>query len=153
MLKKEMTFLAVKPDGVERGLIGEIISRIEEKGFKLVAMKFMRLSNDLAKKHYGEHVNKPFFEGLVKFITSGPVVAMVWEGEDVINGLRKIMGKTNPKEADVGTIRRDFGIDIGRNIVHGSDSKESAQREISLFFSNDEIIDWEKDIDKQVYKR
>ena len=152
-MNNQRTFLAIKPDGVQRGLIGEIISRLEKKGFKLVAMKFMRLSNDLAKKHYGEHVNKPFFEELVKFITSGPVVAMIWEGEDVINGLRKIMGKTNPKEADVGTIRRDFGIDIGRNVVHGSDSKESAQREISLFFSNDEIIDWEKDIDKQVYKR
>lgn len=138
----ERTFLAIKPDGVQRGLIGKIISRLEEKGFKLVAMKLMLVSNELASKHYGEHKEKPFFNDLVSFITSGPIVAMVWEGKDVINTMRKIMGKTNPQQADKGTIRGDFALDIGRNIVHGSDSAESAKREISLFFKEEELIIW-----------
>lgn len=148
----ERTFLAVKPDGVQRGIIGKIISILEEKGFKLVGMKFMLVSNDMAEKHYGEHKTKPFFKGLVSFITSGPVVAMVWEGKDVISTMRKIMGKTNPLEADIGTIRGSFGIDIGKNIVHGSDSLESAKREISIFFKNDELINWKPDIQKWIYE-
>lgn len=148
----ERTFLAVKPDGVQRGIIGKIISRLEEKGFKLVGMKFMLVSNDMAEKHYGEHKAKPFFKGLVSFITSGPVVAMVWEGKDVISTTRKIMGKTNPLEADTGTIRGSFGIDIGRNIVHGSDSLESAKREISIFFKDDELISWKTDMQKWIYE-
>ena len=130
----ERTFVAIKPDAVQRGLIGEVISRLEKKGFTLIAMKFMQVSNELAEKHYGEHKGKPFFNGLVKFITSGPIVVMVWEGEDIINSVRKMMGKTNPLEAEVGTIRGDFGTDIGHNVVHGSDSKASAEREINLFF-------------------
>ncbi|OGI18912.1 MAG: nucleoside-diphosphate kinase [Candidatus Melainabacteria bacterium RIFCSPHIGHO2_02_FULL_34_12] len=148
----EKTFLAIKPDGIQRGLIGKIISRLEEKGFKLVAMKFMLVSNELAQKHYGEHKEKPFFKGLVDFITSGPVVAMIWEGKDVINALRKMMGKTNPLEADTGTIRGDFGVDIGRNVVHGSDSAESAKREIKLFFNESEIISWQPEIQKWIYE-
>lgn len=148
----ERTFLAIKPDGVQRGIIGKIISRLEEKGFKLVAMKFMLVSNELAEKHYGEHKAKPFFKGLVSFITSGPIVAMVWEGKDAINALRKMMGKTNPFEADQGTIRGDFGIDIGRNVVHGSDSADSAKREISLFFKQDEIINWEMSLENWIYE-
>lgn len=148
----QRTFLAIKPDGVQRGLIGEIITRLEEKGFTLVSLKFMLVSSDLAKKHYSEHDGKPFFKGLVEFITSGPVVAMVWEGKDIVNTLRKMMGKTNPLEADIGTIRGDFGIDIGRNVVHGSDSLESAKREISLFFRNDELVPWQKDLDKWIYE-
>ncbi|MBI2996074.1 MAG: nucleoside-diphosphate kinase [Candidatus Melainabacteria bacterium] len=136
----QRTFLAIKPDGVQRRLIGKVIGRLEDKGFKLVAMKFMHLSDDLAKKHYGEHKDKPFFSDLVSFITSGPIVAMIWEGKDVINTVRKMMGKTNPLEAEAGTIRGDFGIDTGMNIVHGSDSESSAKREISLFFKEDEMM-------------
>ena len=148
----QRTFLAVKPDGVQRGLIGRIISRLEEKGFKLIGMKLMKITNELAEKHYGEHKDKAFFKGLVNFITSGPIVAMVWEGKDIISSLRKIMGKTNPSDADVGTIRGDFGIDIGKNVVHGSDSEESAKREIALFFKEQELINWQQDIQKWIYE-
>lgn len=148
----ERTFIAIKPDGVQRGLIGEIISRLEHKGFKLIAMKFMLLDSNRAKEHYKEHVGKPFFTSLVSFITSGPVVAMVWEGKDVVNAARKIMGKTNPLESDFGTIRGDYGIDIGRNVIHGSDSLESAKREIDIFFKKDEIVEWKIDIQKWIYE-
>ena len=148
----QRTFLAIKPDGVQRGLIGKIILRLEEKGFKLVGMKLMKVSNELAEKHYGEHKDKPFFKGLVSFITSGPIVAMVWEGKDIVSSLRKMMGKTNPLDADLGTIRGDFAVDIGRNVVHGSDSEESAKREIALFFKNEELINWEQDIQKWIYE-
>ena len=148
----ERTFLAIKPDAVQRGLVGKIISRLEEKGFKLVAMKFMLVGNELAEKHYGEHKDKPFFTGLVSFITSGPIVAMVWEGKDVVNAVRKMMGKTNPLEAEVGTVRGDLAIDIGRNVVHGSDSAESANREIGSFFKNEEIVNWKVEIHKWIYE-
>ena len=148
----QQTFLAIKPDGVQRGLIGKIIARLEEKGFKLIGMKLMKVTNELAEKHYGEHKDKPFFKGLVSFITSGPIVAMVWEGKNIISSLRKIMGKTNPADADLGTIRGDFAIDIGKNVVHGSDSEESAEREIALFFKEDELIKWEQDIQKWIYE-
>ena len=148
----QRTFLAIKPDGVQRNLVGKIISRLEEKGFKLIAMKLMTVSKELAEKHYGEHKGKPFFNGLVNFITSGPIVAMVWEGKEAISALRKMMGKTNPLEAEVGTVRGDYGIDIGRNIVHGSDGEESAKREISLFFSDSELLSWSQDIQKWIYE-
>lgn len=148
----EQTFVAIKPDGVQRGLAGEIISRFEKKGFTLVAMKLLHIRKELAEKHYGEHKGKPFFNGLVSFITSGPVVVMVWEGKDAINTIRKMMGKTNPLEADTGTIRGDFGIDIGHNVVHGSDSAESAKREIGLFFNDGELVNWKKDLDKWIYE-
>lgn len=142
----ERTFLAIKPDAVQRGIIGKIISRLEEKGYKLIAMKFMLITKELAEKHYGEHKEKPFFNSLVSFITSGPIVAMVWEGKGIINTVRKIMGKTNPLDADIGTIRGDYAIDLERNVVHGSDSIDSAKRETSLFFSQNELINWNKDI-------
>ncbi len=139
----ERTFLAIKPDGVQRGLVGEIISRYESKGFTLVGMKFMKVSRELAESHYDVHKERPFFAGLVEFITSGPVVAMVWEGEGVVAAARKIIGATNPLTAEPGTIRGDFGVDIGRNIIHGSDAVETAQREVSLWFSNDELVTWQ----------
>jgi nucleoside-diphosphate kinase len=148
----QRTFLAIKPDGVQRALVGKIISRLEERGFKLVGLKLMKVSVELAEKHYGEHKSKPFFKGLVDFITSGPIVAMVWEGKDAINSLRKMMGKTNPLDAELGTIRGDFAIDIGRNVVHGSDGPESAEREIGLFFKNEELIEWNPDIRKWIYE-
>ncbi|WP_027883580.1 nucleoside-diphosphate kinase [Meiothermus rufus] len=136
----ERTYIMIKPDGVRRGLTGEIIHRIERKGFQIVAMKKMRLSRELAEAHYGEHKDKPFFEGLVEFITSGPVVAMVVEGPGVIAEMRRLMGATRPWEAAPGTIRADFATTVDENVIHGSDSPESAEREIGIFFKPEEII-------------
>ncbi len=138
----ERTFLAIKPDGVQRGLVGEIIRRFETKGFKLVGLKFMNVSKELAEQHYGVHKERPFFPGLVEFITSGPVVAMVWEGDGVIAGARKVIGATNPLNAEPGTIRGDLGSNIGRNIIHGSDAPETAQFEIGLWFTDAELVSW-----------
>lgn len=148
----ERTYLMVKPDGVQRGLAGEIIARFERKGFKIAALKMLRISRELAEKHYGEHVGKPFFESLVGFITSGPVVAMVIEGKDAVSAAREMMGATNPLKAAPGTIRGSYGIDIGRNIIHGSDSPESAQREIALFFKKEELLDYNREIDYWIYE-
>ncbi|MDZ5712012.1 nucleoside-diphosphate kinase [Jeotgalibacillus haloalkalitolerans] len=147
----EKTFLMVKPDGVQRGLIGEVICRFERKGFKLAAGKLMVISDELAKKHYGEHADKPFFGELVDFITSGPVFAMIWEGEDVVKTARHMMGATKPSEADLGTIRGDFGLTVGKNIIHGSDSLESAEREINLFFGESAALEYKKSSDEWVY--
>ncbi|MFC7320696.1 nucleoside-diphosphate kinase [Halobacillus campisalis] len=141
----EKTFLMIKPDGVQRSLIGEVTARFERKGFKLAGAKLMTIDRSLAEEHYGEHKGKPFFEELVDFITSGPVFAMVWEGENVISTARKIVGSTNPQEAAPGTIRGDYGLIVGKNVIHGSDSKESAEREIGLFFNSEEIQDYTKD--------
>ena len=138
----ERTFVAIKPDGVQRGLIGEILGRFERKGFKLVALKEVTPSRDLAEKHYGVHRERPFFSGLVDFITSGPVVAIVWEGDGVIASARKLIGATKPLEADPGTIRGDLAVNIGRNVIHGSDGFETAQFEISLWFQSAELNDW-----------
>ncbi len=138
----EKTFLMIKPDGVQRNLIGPIVSRLENKGFKIVGAKLMNVSEDLAKTHYQEHQDKPFFGELVDFITSGPVFAMVLEGENVISTARLVVGSTNPQEAAPGTIRGDFGLTVGKNIIHGSDSAESAEREINLFFDEAEILDY-----------
>nr|WP_290222858.1 nucleoside-diphosphate kinase [Trichocoleus desertorum] len=139
----ERTFLAIKPDGVQRKLVGEIIRRFETKGFTLVGLKILNVSRELAEQHYDVHKERPFFAGLVEFITSGPVVAMVWEGEGVVSSARKIIGATNPLAAEPGTIRGDFGVNIGRNLIHGSDAIETAQREIALWFKEEEIANWE----------
>lgn len=147
----EKTFLMVKPDGVQRELIGEIVSRFEQKGFQLAGAKLMNISNELAEKHYGEHKERPFFGELVEFITSGPVFAMVWQGENVIATARQMMGATNPKDAAPGTVRGDFGVTVGKNIIHGSDSPESAQREIGLFFKEDELVEYSKQINSWIY--
>lgn len=144
------TLILVKPDGMQRGLAGQIISRFEMRGLKLVGMKLMAMSRELAEKHYGEHVEKPFFEELVSFITSGPVVAMVWEGADAINAARETMGVTKPVEAKPGTIRGDFGMVVNRNLVHGSDGEESAKREIALFFDEEELVDWTRDNERWI---
>ncbi|MCE7791007.1 nucleoside-diphosphate kinase [Salipaludibacillus sp. CUR1] len=146
----ERTFLMVKPDGVQRNLIGEVVSRFEMKGFTLAGAKIMQISKDLAETHYGEHKERPFFGELVDFITSGPVFAMVWEGDGVIAEARKMMGKTNPKEADPGTIRGDFGVQVSMNIIHGSDSEESAKREINLFFNDEELVSYGKTLNKWI---
>ena len=132
----ERTFVAIKPDGVQRGLVAEIIGRFETKGFKLVGLKQLTPSKELAEKHYGVHRERPFFSGLVDFITSGPVVAMEVQGNDVVSEIRRIMGATNPSDADPGTIRADLATKLEENVVHGSDSPESAERELSLFFKN-----------------
>ena len=130
------TFFMVKPDGVKRNIVGQVIDRVEQEGFKISKMKMMTISSELAEEHYGEHKDKPFFQDLVSFITSGPVVAMEVEGEDVINEIRRIMGATNPLDAEPGTIRADFATKLEENVVHGSDSAESAERELGLFFNN-----------------
>ncbi|HEX7100815.1 MAG TPA: nucleoside-diphosphate kinase [Acidimicrobiia bacterium] len=133
-MSKESTFIMVKPDGVRRGLVGEIISRFERKGLTLDQIRVLTIDEDLARRHYAEHVEKPFFPELLAFITSGPVVAMQWSGESAVSVARKIMGATNPLDADPGTIRGDFGLVVTENLVHGSDSPESAARELALFF-------------------
>ena len=150
----ERTFVMVKPDGVQRGLIGEIISRFEDRGLALVGAKFMQIDRDLAEDHYGEHEGKPFFEDLVEFITSGPVMAMVWEGQDVTRQVRTMMGETDPAESDPGTIRGDLGLDLGRNVIHGSDHEDEGanEREIDLFFDEDELVDWEPIEDAWLYE-
>ena len=130
------TFFMVKPDGVKRNIVGQVINRVEQEGFTISKMKMMNISTELAEDHYGEHKDKPFFQDLVSFITSGPVVAMQVEGEDVVSEVRRIMGATNPSDADAGTIRADFATKLEENVVHGSDSEESAERELSLFFNN-----------------
>ncbi|WP_453995414.1 nucleoside-diphosphate kinase [Bacillus nitroreducens] len=147
----EKTFLMVKPDGVQRQLIGEIISRFERKGFQLVGAKLMTIPTELAEQHYGEHKERPFFGELVDFITSGPVFAMVWQGENVIATARQMMGKTNPQDAAPGTIRGDFGLIVGKNVIHGSDSPASAEREISLFFKDEELVTYDKLINNWIY--
>ncbi|WP_422123418.1 nucleoside-diphosphate kinase [Planococcus sp. X10-3] len=140
----EKTFLMVKPDGVQRNVIGEIVARFEKKGYNLAGAKLMQISTELAEEHYGEHKERPFFGELVEFITSGPVFAMVWEGENVILTARQMMGATNPKDAASGTIRGDFAVTVGKNMIHGSDSAESAEREIGLFFKEEELVSYEK---------
>ncbi len=142
----EKTFIMVKPDGVQRNLIGEIVARFERKGFALVGAKLMNVSRELAEQHYAEHKERPFFGELVDFITSGPVFAMVWQGNNVISTARNMMGKTNPADAAPGTIRGDFAVSVGMNIIHGSDSPESAEREINLWFNKDEILSFDKTI-------
>ena len=142
----------IKPDGVQRGLVGEIVRRFEAKGFTLVGLKLLKVSQELAEQHYAVHREKPFFKGLVDFITSGPVVAMVWEGNGVVGGARKLIGATNPLSAEPGTIRGDFGIDIGRNIIHGSDAVETGQTEINLWFKEDEMASWEPSLTRWIYE-
>jgi nucleoside-diphosphate kinase len=140
----ERTFVMIKPDGVQRGLIGEIISRFENKGLRIVAIKMLKMSNELASQHYAEHKEKPFFKSLLEYITSDPVVAMVLEGRNAVKIARTLVGATNPTEALPGTIRGDYGIDVGRNLVHASDSLSSAKREIPLFFDTNEMINYSR---------
>lgn len=147
----ERTYLMVKPDGVQRNLIGEIVSRFEKKGFQLVGAKLMQVSKEQAETHYAEHKERPFFGELVEFITSSPVFAMVWEGENVIATARLMMGATNPKDSAPGTIRGEYAATVGKNIIHGSDSPVSAEREIGIFFKEDELIEYSKLIKEWVY--
>ncbi|MEI6796132.1 MAG: nucleoside-diphosphate kinase [Methanomassiliicoccales archaeon] len=149
----ERTFVMLKPDAVQRGLMGPILSRIEAKGFRPVGVKFMRIPRELAERHYGEHKGKPFFTPLIEYMTSGPVLAMVWEGENAVLSMRTMMGKTNPQDALPGTIRGDFAQQTGRNIIHGSDSVESARREIDLFFNEYELLEMKRTVDPWLFEK
>jgi len=148
----ERTLIIFKPDAVQRGLIGPIITRLEQRGLRFAAMKLMQITPELAARHYAIHKGKPFYEGLVQFITSGPVVAAVIEGKDAINTVRKTLGATSPANAEPGTIRADFGLEIGRNLVHGSDGADTAAYEIPLFFSEDEILTYERAVDHWIHE-
>ncbi len=151
MDNKERTFIMVKPDGVQRGLVGEVIARFEKKGLQPVGIKLMQITPELAALHYGEHKGKPFYESLVNFIISGPVVAMVWEGDSVVSLARTLIGATDPKQAAPGTIRGDLAVFTGNNIIHGSDSVESAKREIGLFFTDEELCSYQISNNEWVY--
>uniref|UniRef100_A0A8D0LA22 Nucleoside diphosphate kinase n=1 Tax=Sphenodon punctatus TaxID=8508 RepID=A0A8D0LA22_SPHPU len=148
----ERTFLTIKPDGVQRHLVGEIIRRFEKKGFKLVGMKLMQASEDLLKEHYIALHDRPFYSHLVKYMSSGPVVAMVWQGLDVVKTARMMIGETNPADSKPGTIRGDFCIEVSKNVIHGSDSVESAQREVTLWFSTEELACWEDSTEHWIYE-
>ena len=148
----ERTLIILKPDAVQRGLIGPIITRLEQRGLRFAAMKLMQITPDLAARHYAIHKGKPFYEGLVRFITSVPVVAAVIEGKDAINIVRKTLGATSPSNAEPGTIRADFGLEIGRNLVHGSDGPDTAAYEIPLFFAEDEILTYERAVDHWIHE-
>lgn len=146
----ERTLIIIKPDAMERGLLGDILSRFERRGLKTVALKMMRIDEALAKRHYGEHEGKPFFPGLISYITSAPVVVAVLEGPRAIEVARQTMGATDPAKAAPGTIRADLGLEVGRNLVHGSDGPETAAREIALFFDEDELVEWERSVDRWI---
>jgi nucleoside-diphosphate kinase len=146
----ETTLVIIKPDAVQRGLVGEITTRLERRGLKLVGMKLMQIGQELAERHYGIHRGKPFFEGLIRYITSAPVVVMAWQGPNAIEMVRATMGATNPLQATPGTIRADFALEIGRNLVHGSDGPETAEHELSLFFEPGELLSWGRDTDRWI---
>jgi nucleoside-diphosphate kinase len=148
----ERTLVLVKPDAMQRGLAGEILSRLERRGLRIAGLKLLQVDRALAERHYAEHVGKPFYEGLVSYITSCPIVAAVFEGTGAVEAVRSTMGKTNPREAAPGTIRGDFGLEIGRNLIHGSDSSESAAREVALFFQPAELLSYERAVDRWVFE-
>jgi len=152
MAAMERTFVAVKPDGTNRGVVGDIISRFEKRGYKLVGLKALKPSQDLAKTHYEALSSKPFYNALVDFICSGLVVAMVWEGKDVVATARKMIGATNPLDSNPGTIRGDYAVDVGRNVIHGSDAVETAEREIKLWFKGEELVEWNQTVNQWIYE-
>jgi len=143
----EHTLVLVKPDGVQRGLIGEVISRLERRGLRLVAAKFLNVSQELAETHYAIHKGKPFYDGLIRYITSAPVMAMVWEGPNAVAAVRQTMGSTRPTEAAPGSLRHDYALEVGRNLTHGSDSPENGVKEVELWFHPDELVSWERSVD------
>ncbi len=149
----ERTFVLVKPDGVQRGLIGEVIARLERRGLRLVGAKFMQVSKELAETHYAIHKGKAFYDGLISYIISAPVMAMVWEGPNAVAAVRQTMGSTRPTEAAPGSIRHDFGLEVGRNLTHASDSIENGQAEVALWFKGTELVDWKRDVDRWVFEK
>jgi nucleoside-diphosphate kinase len=148
----EKTFVMVKPDGVQRGLIGEVIARLERRGLKMVGAKFLHVSQGLAETHYDIHKGKPFYEGLLNYITSAPVMAMVWEGPNAVAAVRQTMGATRPTEAAPGSVRHDFALDIGRNLTHASDSVENGEKEVALWFKPEELVQWGRAVDEWVFE-
>lgn len=148
----EKTLVLVKPDGVQRGLVGEVISRLERRGLRLVGAKFMQVSQDLAETHYAIHKGKPFYEGLIQYITSAPVMAMVWEGPNAIAAVRQTMGATRPTEASPGSVRHDYALEVGRNLTHASDAPDTGESEVALWFRSDELVPWERAVDRWIFE-
>ncbi len=149
----ERSLVLVKPDGVERGLIGEVISRLERRGLRLVAAKFIQVSKQLAETHYAIHKGKPFYEGLISYITSAPVMAMVWEGPNAVAAIRQTMGATRPTEAAPGSLRHDFALEVGRNLTHASDSVENGVSEVALWFKPEELVNWTREVDQWIFEK
>ena len=149
----ERSLVLVKPDGVQRALIGEVISRLERRGLRLIGAKFLQVSKELAETHYAIHKGKPFYEGLISYITSAPVMAMVWEGPNAIAAIRQTMGSTRPTEAAPGSLRHDFALEVGRNLTHASDSVENGENEVALWFTEEELVDWNREVDRWVFEK
>lgn len=149
----ERTLVLVKPDGVQRGLVGEVISRLERRGLRLVAAKFMSVSQELAETHYAIHKGKVFYDGLINYITSAPVMAMVWEGPQAVAAVRQTMGSTRPTEAAPGSIRHDFALEVGRNLTHASDTGENGEKEVALWFSPAELVTWKREVDRWIFEK
>jgi nucleoside-diphosphate kinase len=149
----ERSLVLVKPDGIQRGRIGVVISRFERRGLRLVGAKFMRVGQDLAKAHYAEHEGKPFYDGLISYITSAPVMAMVWEGPNSVAAIRQTVGSTKPVESAPGTIRHDFALEVGRNLIHASDKPETGEREVALWFKLEELVDWDREVDRWIFEK
>jgi nucleoside-diphosphate kinase len=148
----EKTLVLVKPDGVQRGLMGEVIARLERRGLRLVAAKFLQVSQELAETHYAVHKGKPFYEKLIKYITSAPVMAMAWEGPNAVAAVRQTMGATRPTEAAPGSLRHDFALEVGRNLTHGSDSVENGEIEVALWFKPEELVSWSREVDPWIFE-
>lgn len=148
----EQSLILVKPDGVQRGLIGEVITRLEHRGLRLVGAKFMQVSQELAETHYAIHKGKPFYDGLIRYITSAPVMAMVWEGPNAVAAVRQTMGATRPTEAAPGTLRHDFALEVGRNLTHASDTKENGVKEVELWFKPEELVTWSREVDRWIFE-
>ncbi len=149
----ERSLVLVKPDGVQRALIGEVISRLERRGLRLVAAKFMQVSRELAETHYAIHKGKPFYDGLIAYIVSAPVMAMVWEGPNAVAAIRQTMGSTRPTEAAPGSLRHDFALEVGRNLTHASDTVENGEKEVALWFKPEELVDWKREVDRWVFEK
>jgi nucleoside-diphosphate kinase len=149
----ERSLVLVKPDGVQRALVGEVISRLERRGLRLVAAKFMQVNTELAETHYAIHKGKPFYEGLISYITSAPIMAMVWEGPNAVAAIRQTMGATRPTEAAPGSLRHDFALEVGRNLTHASDTVDNGANEVELWFKKEELVDWKREVDKWVFEK
>jgi nucleoside-diphosphate kinase len=149
----ERSLVLVKPDGVQRALVGEVISRLEHRGLRLVAAKFMQVSRELAETHYAIHKGKPFYDGLIAYIISAPVMAMVWEGPSAVAAIRQTMGSTRPTEAAPGSLRHDFALEVGRNLTHASDTVENGEKEVALWFKPEELVDWRREVDRWVFEK
>ena len=149
----ERSLVLVKPDGVQRALVGEVISRLERRGLRLVAAKFIQVSRELAETHYAIHKGKPFYDGLIAYIISAPVMAMVWEGPNAVAAIRQTMGSTRPTEAAPGSLRHDFALEVGRNLTHASDTVENGEKEVALWFKLEELVDWKREVDRWVFEK